>query len=192
MNTYTLTADSVAAILAELPGEWTTEQRHDHYVAATRADGLAIGFHSHTYGPSNGKVEVSLMVTHAEVRYDEHAPSINVTMTRPAKTLAGDIARRLMPDAETFHALIVERVARTNDYAAKVAANVAALVTVDGVTNYTGGRDERGNLHVRTPGNGDVWGDVTVYNDSANVTLHGLSIEAARQLLALAMGQTVR
>lgn len=190
--TYTLTSASVDTVLAELAGDWTTEQRHDHAVTATRADGLALGFHSHTYGPSNGKVEVYLMAPHAEIRYNETAPRINVTMTRPPKTLAGDIARRLMPDAETFHATIAGRIASTNAYAAAVAANVETLTTVAGTTDYTRDSDQRGTVHVRTPGNGDVWGEAQVMNDQVTINLHGLTVETARQLLALAMAQPVR
>ncbi len=97
-----------------------------------------------------------------------------------------------MADAETFHATIVERIARTNAYAAAVAANVETLTAIDGVTDRTRDGDQRGTVHVRTPGNGDVWGEAEVMNDSVTVKLHGLAPETALRLLALAMGQAVR
>lgn len=185
---YTLTAESVAAVLEHMTGDWTTDQPNPHYVKATRDDGLALGFHSHTYGPSAGKVEVYPEGSVQHVRYDESRPKVNVSMTRTPQAVAGDLSRRLIAGAEAFHAVILDRIAVDNAYNAAVLANVATLAEVPGVeprntphTKYPH-KDDDGRGRIRI---GSVWGDYSVGRDDVRMELHSIPADLARDVLAL-------
>lgn len=172
----TLDTAAAAAVLAELDGEWSVENRHGHYIAATRADGLALGFHAEWNAPA-GKVQASYAPpSHDLVRYNEHAPRVNVTLTRDPATVARDLARRLMPAAEAFHALMLERVAARDTYADSVTSNAAILSAA------YGGPLEGDHARLSYPSG---FGDVQVYADSVTLELHGLPVTTAAAILAL-------
>jgi hypothetical protein len=191
-DTYKLTTAAVDAVLAHVPGEWTTDQNNAWYVTATRADGLTFGFHVERYGNTPAKAQVTLSAPYKHLRYDETAPRINATMTRPADKVAADIIRRLLPDAEPFHATIVERIAAAETYAAAVETNVSTLAEVDGVTPRNSRTDPRNDTDMNRVDvrRGDVFGHATVSRDQAAIELHGLPIGLAREVLALIASRT--
>lgn len=172
--------DAVADVLAELPGDWTTTQDYDHGVTAARLeDGLQLWF-GFGYRPDDDpamKAEVHLMVARDHLRYDETVRRVNVSLARGAGVVARDLQRRLMPDAEAMHALILERAAEHDAYEARVSAGRSQLLEVAGVTAH--GSDVH-RAHVMI---GDVYGDVTVRDGCANLELRGVSVADVRALL---------
>lgn len=175
MNDRTpISLDTIAAIVAELGGIWTTTKSYDHYVSAERADGFALGFHSDYTMPDN-KVQVSLIVPSEFVRFSESRPKANVTLTRDPKVIGRDLTRRLMPDAEALYATVLERQAAHNAYENKVAANVATLTEAFPAMGPS--RGDTARLHFYTTPAG--YGDVHVMQDTVNLDLHSVPMDLA-------------
>ena len=172
MNVLT---ENVPAIMAELPGTWTIlPAGNEWYLTARRADGLELGFH--TEWNQTTRARVSVHGAHEHVRYNESRPAINVTVTRKASTVAADIMRRLMADAETFHATIVDRIAMADAYENRISENREALEEAGGVAL----ENDRPRIHI-----GNTWGDVRVSRDSVTLELHDLTVDQAGAILAL-------
>lgn len=135
MSYTEIDAATVAAIVAELPGEWETQQDYAHSVTTTRADGLVLWWNA-GYG-NGGKVEVahSLGAYGRELTtYGVERATANVTLTRPVDVLARDLTRRLLPVAEAAHA---EMLARAERHASSESAKTGvreALGAIPGVT----------------------------------------------------------
>jgi hypothetical protein len=92
----------------------------DDKISLQRADGLNLWFHSRYNTPDKitvkyGNTEqcyVTVYENHNKLDY----PSINVSADKPAEKIAKDIARRLLPDAEKVHKLVLEKIAAENAF----------------------------------------------------------------------------
>lgn len=167
--TGTININDAQAVAENLPGAWRAVQTHPHAVTLIRVhDSLKLSMVA-----SNGKVQVSLTgLPHEHVRYSEKRPSINVTLT-PARsrTVARDITRRLLPDAEALNAVVRERMAAQAAYENRREMVAASLhLTIN----------EHGTARINE---GSVWGEATVSNDSVALNLHNLSPAQALAVL---------
>ena len=172
------------AVGEALDGDWSVGYLAGREDAAVllRRDGLQL-LTSKNYDTPAGKVSLRLSMNGDEwthLRYNEDIPSINVSPDRKAATLAKDIERRLIPDAEKFRQTILERAARADAYQRKVDATREQLLA-------TGAVDEPGphytdRLYLKR----DVgrYGYVTHGDDYVNFDFT-LSAEDAVQVLAL-------
>lgn len=107
-------------------------------ISLQRADGLNLWFRSAyntpdkitiKYGNSE-KSYVTVYENHNKLDY----PSINVSADKPAEKIANDIARRLLPDAEKVHKLVLEKVAAENafvDSKTKTINDLASICNID-------------------------------------------------------------
>ena len=120
-----------------LPGDWSVGYLAGREDAAVllRRDGLQL-IASTSYDTPAGKVSLRLSMNGGEwdhKRYDESIPSINVSPDRKAATLARDIERRLIPAAEAFREVILERAARAAEHQRQVDATREQLLATGAV-----------------------------------------------------------
>lgn len=86
-------------------------------ISLQRADGLNLWFYSRYNTPDNSLITVKYGNTEKSyvTVYENHNkldyPSINVSADKEASKIAKDIVRRLLPDAEKVHKLVLEKVA---------------------------------------------------------------------------------
>mgnify|MGYP000041201123 FL=1 len=160
-------------LVPHLGGGWTypTDRNADkcglhNYALLVREDGLEIHLSEHR---DRGKVSigqaytadawVSKRGTHAETKHEPHyrwvRPEIGVSATKSDKRIAGDILRRLLPDAEANHAEALEVKARWDAATDAQAARAAQLgmectdIKRDYYAREWGGRATGGELHVK-------------------------------------------
>ena len=125
------------AVGGYLTGDWSVGYlagREDSAVLLRR-DGLQLVASTH-YDTPAGKVSLRLSMNGGEwdhKRYSETIPSINVSPDRKAATLARDIERRLIPAAEEFREVILERAARADEHQRKVDAAREQLLATGAV-----------------------------------------------------------
>jgi len=178
---------AVQAVLRELPGVWELDAgpaTNDWHVGATRAsDGLTLSVTRAAWNAPEGKVEVRLsgegVSRNGAVRYDETIPSVNVSLTRPAATVARDLSRRLLPDAEAFWAVIRERNAASQAWESQVEANRERL----------GVRQVNGSDYIDLPPTSSAYvRDVRVNSDTVSFSLHYLTVDEALAVLAIVRG----
>lgn len=150
------------AIAAALPGTWTAsavEQypRSEGECTLTRADGLALYLVAGGYGkagritvrhsrPRDARgqwVEVWGDTAKGENPGSIAAPEITVSQTKSAEAIAADIARRLLPDAESVETKARASIARANAYQAGRVALLRAVCEAAGVETPDVGKDER-------------------------------------------------
>lgn len=89
-------------------------------ISLQRADGLNLWFPTRYNTPDKitakyGNTEnsyVTVYENHNKLDY----PSISVSASKPAEKIAKDIVRRLLPDAEKVHKLVLEKVAAENAF----------------------------------------------------------------------------
>lgn len=176
---------NVRAIVAELEGQWTTTDpdANPYHVTATRADGLKLAFYLEG-GHWNDTARAEVSYTHPryfEVRhYDDQAPRVNVTTTRKPATVAADLERRLIPDAETMHAHILQRIADVDAYHTSKATNLERMTAAAGATAW--GTDDDG---FRLRAAGIAFGDVKAGREDVAISLHGVTPELAAAILEL-------
>lgn len=172
------------AVGEALDGNWSVgylEGREDAAVLL-REDGLQL-IASRSYDTPQGKVSLRLSMNGGEwdhKHYDETIPSINVSPDRKPEVLAKDIARRLIPDAEAFRQVILERAARAAEHQRQVDATREQLLA-------TGAVDEPGPHYTdRLYFKGDVarYGHITHGGDYVKFDLT-LSAEDAVRVLSL-------
>ena len=115
------------SIAAALPGRWVAKAISEggswsnYYL--TRADGLALFLAGHTGGwaakgrvliqhsrPRNNGKHVDLWENGAQI----DSPEITAAETKSAEKIAGDIAARLLPEAERINGLALASIARDN------------------------------------------------------------------------------
>lgn len=91
-------------------------------ISLQRADGLNLWFYSRYNTPDNNLITVKYGNTEKSyvTVYENHNkldyPSINVSADKEASKIAKDIVRRLLPDAEKVHKLVLEKVAAENAF----------------------------------------------------------------------------
>jgi hypothetical protein len=89
-------------------------------ISLQRADGLNLWFHSRYNTPDKITVKYSNSEKSYVTVYENHNkldyPSINVSADKEASKIAKDIVRRLLPDAEKVHKLVLEKVAAEKAY----------------------------------------------------------------------------
>lgn len=125
------------AVGEALDGNWAVgylEGREDAAVLL-REDGFQIVVQE-SWDTPQGKVSIRLSMNGGEwdhKRYDETIPSINVSPSRKPEVLARDIERRLIPDAEEFREVILERAARADEHQRKVDATRERLLATGAV-----------------------------------------------------------
>ena len=125
------------AVGEALTGNWSVDYLDGRENAAvlTRRDGLQL-LTSKNYDTPAGKVSLRLSMDGDEwthLRYNEDIPSINVSPDRKAATLARDIERRLIPDAEKFRQTILERATQADAHQRKVDATREQLLATGAV-----------------------------------------------------------
>ena len=126
-----------------LTGDWSVGYLDGRENAAVllRRDGLQL-ITSKNYDTPAGKVSIRLSMNGDEwthKRYGEDIPSINVSPDRKAAILARDIERRLIPTAEEFRQVILERAAQADAHQRKVDAireQLLATGAVDAPSKY--------------------------------------------------------
>ena len=129
--------DTWIAVGEALTGTWRVsylEGREDAAILL-REDGLQL-LASRSYDTPQGKITIRLSVDGNEWdhnRYGETIPSINVNPRREAESLARDIERRLIPTAEEHRQIVLERVARWDEYQSKVDALREQLIATGAV-----------------------------------------------------------
>ena len=172
------------AVGEALDGTWSVGYLAGREDAAVllRRDGLQL-IASTSYDTPQGKVSLRLSMNGGEwdhKRYDETIPSINVNPDRKPESLAKDIARRLIPAAEDFRQVILERAARADEHQRKLDAlreRLLATGAVDQPSRYNADR-----LYLkRGVGN---YGYVTHGDDYVSFDMD-LTVEDAVEVLAL-------
>ncbi len=112
---------------------------------------------------------------HQHLPYRAENPEITVAISRGPAVIAREIARRVLPAYDALLAQTKARKAEANEFRRKQVANLVALGAVVGLTLTP--RDDVDRFFFDG-------GEVRVSDDDASVTLHGLTIEQARQILA--------
>lgn len=168
-----------------LTGDWSVGYLAGREDAAVllRRDGLQF-IASRSYDTPQGKINLRLSMNGGEwdhKRYDETIPSINVSPDRKAATLARDIERRLIPDAEAFREVILERAAAAAEYQRKLDA-IREQLLATGALDESGGSHHRDRLYLKR-GVGR-YGYVEHSGDSVRFDL-SLTAEDAVAVLAL-------
>lgn len=172
------------AVGEALDGNWSVgflASRED--AALLREDGLQLVV-LESWDTPEGKITVRLSVGGNEwdhIRYGEAVPSINVSPTRKPEVLARDIERRLIPDAEEFRQVILERVARWDEYHRKVDALREQLLAT-GAVDEPGGTRRADRLYLKR--DAGRYGYVTHGDDYAKFEMT-LPAEDAIWVLAL-------
>jgi len=99
-------------IAALLPSDFVVAQDK---ISLQRADGMNLWFHSRYNTPDKitvkyGNTEKSYVTVYENYSKLDY-PSINVSADKDASKIAKDIVRRLLPDAEKVHKLVLQTVA---------------------------------------------------------------------------------
>lgn len=184
------------AVAAELGPDWSVTQpagtdTMDH-LARLGNGTQSITFILRFYG--DGKVEVSggyadrnkpVYLPHRDGA-EWQRPRINVSPTRPAKTIANDIRRRFLPAYEEVRAYVAERVEQANTAQAEQAVSIKSMADALGVE-----APQRREFDTEPPSSvrfmADVWGDFRANHDGSSYTidLHSVPAELAEQIARL-------
>jgi hypothetical protein len=201
LNTF---ATGVAAALSTLTGDtWTVSRpaNADLPSAAYVGDGVrSLSLYLPMYG-TDGKVNVGgnypdearnteRVYLHPEVNgyKGTSRPSINVSATRPAKQVAADINRRLLPDYDAIRVYIVDQVAKSTDAEARLAAAVASMAAVLDVPVPTRRyENDKQPAEVSVPTTRTAWGALRANHDGSSwtVDLHSVPTEVAERIARL-------
>lgn len=187
MTQTPITTETLAAIAAELPGDWTGTATHEWSGSLTRADGLTL----HAWRPAgDDRATIVLDAPRERIRYNELPPRIGANLARPAATLARDIARRLLPDAETMHAIILERQAEHDAYENAKNETLAACREAMGRAASEPVTHDPDKVHLSRLVDG--YGDVTAHRDTVSIELRSIpravALDMLRVLAAAAKG----
>lgn len=173
--------------LTEQTGDaWGSTQTYDWSATLTRPrDGFTVGIHIDTYGSTAGRLNLAYAGLNGEglnhLRFNEPRPGITVSGLKAADRVARDIVRRLLPDAETVHALVIERTERANDADARQAAlKERVLETLGAGAHGTDHSPER----VYPPTRFDGYGYVSVNTDTIRFELGAVPAAVALDMLA--------
>ena len=112
-----MTTENLKEIAALLPSGFVVAQDK---ISLQRADGMNLWFHSRYNTPDKITVKYGNTEKSYVTVYENHSkldyPSINVSANKEASKIAKDIVRRLLPDAEKVHKLVLEKVAAEKAY----------------------------------------------------------------------------
>lgn len=119
------TKHTIADAIATALGEEFTFVPHEHSAIIRRADGLELtvgeDFRKTTHWSISQNFHTEAWKDSAGQRMDpaghgESLPSINAARSKTPAKLARDIERRLLPEAERFHTIALERVGSYNSH----------------------------------------------------------------------------
>jgi hypothetical protein len=170
----------------------TPEQGERHYVTLRHDDGRAFVLNSTWNGA--GKLHVSGIYPKDDgrhmgprewgaLRYDEQAPTINVSASRSAQAIAADITRRFLPTYTALYRACVAKQQEQTHYrnnVATTAAQLAALIPGAELREHDGAQSTA-HWYTTTAG----YGDATAYSDTCNLELHSVPISLALKIAAL-------
>ena len=107
--------------------------------------------------------------------------SISVSREKSAEAIVKDITRRLLPVYQEKLIKAHQLIEQWSTYANKKAANMKAL------KGSKPSEDElkRSEYSIRGAADGQAWGTVKVYDDTATIEIHSLTIEQAKKVLAV-------
>ena len=112
-----MTTENLKEIAALLPSGFVVAQDK---ISLQRADGMNLWFHSRYNTPDKITVKYGNTEKSYVTVYENHSkldyPSINVSADKDVSKIAKDIVRRLLPDAEKVHKLVLEKVAAEKAY----------------------------------------------------------------------------
>lgn len=109
-------------------------------------------------------------------------PSITVSEDKTPEQIAGDIKRRLMPEAEAGLAKARERNASTENYHATRDANLRAVMGREKLTEY---EQKEGRADIRGAADDKTYGTVKAYEDSVSLDLSNVPVPLAVKIMAL-------
>lgn len=111
--------------------------------------------------------------------------SINVGEERGPEAIARDIQRRFLPTYTATYAACLQKKAEHDEYRDKLYQQALLIAKAAGLPRperLDSNSDYR--LHLDTAKHG-CYGDVTVYNDSMNLKLSGVSVKKTERILAI-------
>jgi hypothetical protein len=120
-------------------------------------------------------------------------PDITVALSRGAEAIAKEITRRLLPEYLRIYALAVAKLQDDNAYDTKVDNNLRILAKAIG-TVLPAKKQDPNNSYVEkqrtsfTFNHGEVYGDITASNKTAELKLRCLTINQAEHILAYIKG----
>ncbi len=117
---------------------------------------------------------------HQHLPYRAENPEITVAISRGPAVIAREMVRRVLPAYDALLAQTKTRKAQADDYRAKQIAKLVHLGATVGLTLTP--REDADRFFFDG-------GEVRVSDDDASVTLHGLTIEQAEQVLKLTRGE---
>jgi hypothetical protein len=181
----------VRQILAHLPG-WTINDGAndwDHVVTLAGPEGQ--GLYINGVHGGKGKLHISGVYPkdrsnncygRSVIGYNSQPPSINVAASRGAKAIAGDIARRLLPEYREIFWKALERKATTDAYIELTRATAERLAAA-GVELRGEYKDQ---LHLyRSHG---AYMDGNVGGDSVTMNFRGLTPDQAEAIIKIVKG----
>ena len=169
----TALAAILTAVVAELGEGWSFRPYSEESDWHIMTDDNTVAMLSANFEDSytlDGRLVFSVHYTPEENREARTTggeyPGITVSATRPAKALAGEIKRRLLPDVIAARTKVLARVVATRK------ANVAQDKTIDAIYKALG------KPYTPTPEDhrGQAWyGNITLYGDDTSVGEKGYS-----------------
>jgi hypothetical protein len=189
-NTKITARDLAASIVPYLDGftlEPDTNGNGSQFARLVHADGRSFHFYVATYGKHVAEIRGDYPGDRNDspLRYNETAPSINVSATREPKAIAADIMRRFMPAYVELLAKYREAVSkRESAEASRKAAceKLAAMLDVEYRESTKYGADLRGEVPISSQSNS--WGafKADYRGESFTLELHHISPELAADI----------
>jgi hypothetical protein len=174
--------------------DWTFKPMDEPYPTQyiTGPNEAELSIRIETYGARKGRVEVSgnfhigrnrQFVDVREWNGSERTklPEISVASERGAQAIAKEIKRRFLPEYLPLLAKAIARRDESNTYEDKSRANLATLAAIVNARVPA----ERDRTSTSFYHNDRAYGDIQVSGDSVTLKLSSLSVEQAKQILAL-------
>jgi hypothetical protein len=197
-NPNTLIATLAAELATELGEGWTldTAKSMPHFCYLDGPDNVRLGLRdvANAYmhpGQALGKVTVHGIYPDktSQVVYEVTSHEISVTGTRPVAAIAGDIARRLVPQVAADMVTILARLDQfeTNRHARHAVRDELAAILPD--ARVGGESDTATSSHISSfPRGGDTYSDWQISHDGTRVSelkIRNLPIEKAKRIAAI-------
>jgi len=187
------------AIAKALPGQWTADVRHEHYVRLQSPSGAALGINANGY-KGEGRLAISgcfeatgpdreHVARNVSTRDLDNA-EMTVSATKDAGTIAADITRRCLATYLPAYATFQKRVEEHRAYETSK-RTLAERITkaLGGIPRQHGGRHS--DVTVDLPSHVDgISGDVACFAGDVTMTLR-LDADAAG-LVAAFLGSLIR
>jgi len=194
---------SFANVANFLPGQWVfTPTVYENGISSdsadlTRTDGLTFHLSINHY-LSKGKMAISLnpprhkgqfvsLWNDAPATGQTVVPSIKVSETKTCEQIAADIARRLLPDAETYFARVSKLIAGYETHENGKEATMKEVCALAGVAVPTDHYSKATRFNVSIGDFGALgYGEIKVESaDSISLELRSMSKEHALKVLAM-------